>query len=63
VVSSVAGGGIIGPNGQVMGPSSVFSPEYDDPANIEEEYGYHNSSPNRRASLGRRSMGKDFYFF
>ncbi|CAL8111483.1 unnamed protein product [Orchesella dallaii] len=55
VVSSVAGGGTVGPNGIVLPPNNVFSPEYDDPANIEDEYGY--NSPNRRGSLGRRSMG------
>lgn len=56
VVSSVAGGGIVGPNGMIAPPNHVFSPEYDDPANIEEEYGY--GSPHRRGSLGRRSMGE-----
>ncbi|XP_035704480.1 Down syndrome cell adhesion molecule-like protein Dscam2 isoform X15 [Folsomia candida] len=55
VVSSVAGGGTVGPNGIINPPNHVFSPEYDDPANIEDEYGY--NSPNRRGSLGRRSMG------
>lgn len=55
-VSSVAGGGTVGPNGIVLPPNNVFSPEYDDPANIEDEYGY--NSPNRRGSLGRRSIGK-----
>lgn len=55
VVSSVAGGGTVGPNGIILPSNNVFSPEYDDPANIEDEYGY--NSPNRRGSLGRRSMG------
>lgn len=47
--------GTVGPNGIINPPNHVFSPEYDDPANIEDEYGY--NSPNRRGSLGRRSMG------
>jgi len=55
VVSSVAGGGIVGPNGMIAPPNNVFSPEYADPANIEEEYGY--GSP-RRGTTGRRSLGK-----
>jgi hypothetical protein len=55
VVSSVAGGGIVGPNGMITPSNHVFSPEYDDPANIDEEYGY--GSP-RRGSAGRRSVGK-----
>lgn len=44
----MGGGNIVG------GGNHVFSPEYDDPANIEDEYGY--GSP-RRGSMGRRSMG------
>lgn len=54
VVSSVAGGGVVGPNGMIARPNNVFSPEYDDPANIDEEYGY--GSP-RRGTTGRRSLG------